>query len=42
VIPLLNGVVEDGWFYVKWAYGLSWIVLGGYAVYTVMRARKDV
>ena len=38
----MDGVIQGGWSYVKWSYGLSWLVLGGYAVYTVMRARKDV
>ena len=38
----VDGVIQGGWSYVKWSYGLSWLVLGGYAVYSVMRTRKDV
>ena len=42
MIPLNTGVIEGGWPYVKWAYLLSWLVLGGYAFYTIRKARKDL
>jgi hypothetical protein len=35
-------MIVGGWVYVKWAYGLSWLVLGSYAWYTVRKARKDI
>ena len=42
MIPLNQGVIDGGWEYVRWAYGLSWLVLGSYAWYAVIKARKDI
>ena len=35
------GAIEGGWSYVIAAYAVTWIMLGGYAVSLVVRARSN-
>jgi hypothetical protein len=34
------GVIADGWGFVWAAYGLTWAVLGGYAINLMLRSRS--
>jgi hypothetical protein len=37
----MSGILEGGWAYVYAAYALTWLLLGGYAVYLWTRTPRD-
>ena len=35
----MNGVIVGGWDFVWWAYGITWVMLGGYGISLFVRFR---